>query len=151
MATYDYERTRRTASHVWVEKGALVQVSNVVNAAKPPSVFYDCVVEEALEYQLYDEHGAAVRQSYRGPGEVASRGSKKALIIGDPQRHANLLEYEIDDKPTPESLKRYEAVLAGVTAAIGDFKPRRRLSAKGRDWLRGYDEAMTYRRLVVPK
>lgn len=49
---------------------------------------------------------------------------------------------------TTESEKRLDDVVAGVKAAIGDFKPARRSKAKGHDWLRGYDEALAHRKKV---
>lgn len=149
---YDYDRRVRTAAaRIWVEKGKLIQISNVVYEARPAMMFDDCVVEEALEFQLYEESGGPAHGTYRGPGLIVDRGSEKFLIIGDAVRQANLPEYKIDKKPTRESDKRFNDVVDGVKAAIGEMKPGRRQKAKGEDWLRGYDEAMAYRKKVAPK
>lgn len=149
---YDYDRRVLTAAdRVWVEKGKLIQVSNVVYEARALMMYDDCVVEEALEYQLYEEDGATSHASYRGPATIVERGSEKFLIIGDLVRQATIHEYRVDKKATRESDERFNDVVAGVKAAIGEFKPGRRQKAKGADWLRGYDEAMAHRKKVTPK
>jgi|SRR5688572_10036843 hypothetical protein len=148
MTVYDYQRHRTATSRVWVEKGKLIQTKDAVIMANVPMMYDGASVEVEAEWQLYDENGRPATGSYRGNGQVVSRGATQYVILGDPYRDATLTEYRVDQDMTAESEKRVGDVVAGVKAAIGDFKPGRRVKAKGQDWLRGYDEAMAYRKRV---
>lgn len=110
--------------------------------------YSDCPqIEAALEYQLINIHtNQPAKHDYRGMANLWTRNGQRHLTIGEAHQ-VHLEEFRIEG-PTPESERAFEAVIAGVTAAIGDFKPARRQSSKGADWLRGYDEAIKYRKQV---
>ena len=136
---------------MYVHKGLLIVPINAVTQARPLMRYDDFVVDADLEYQVYDEDsGATITRSFSGKGQVVDRGSHRAILLGDPYRHATLWEYRIDDKPTASSEAQLGRIVAGVKAALGDFKIGRRMSAKGEDWLRGYDEALKQRKSRDP-
>lgn len=111
--------------------------------------YRDAPVSFWLKFQLFDaDTGKPSTGDYRGPGTIVDRDGKRYLLLGDPSRQAYLSEYVIADEATPESIKALDEFEAGVKAAIGEFKPGRRVKSKGENWLDGYDQAIQYRKLV---
>jgi len=132
---------------LYIDKGEYIQASNAVHEARPLGRYGDCVIIASLAYPLTDESGKPATGNFQGKGTIVSRDDgHKYIILGDLQWTATLTEYRIADKPTAESEKSYNDTVAGIKAAIGDFKIGRRLSSKGHDWLEGYDEALRYRK-----
>jgi len=141
---------RTATQRIWVERGLLIEMRNPVMEARALMRYDEADIIAELEYVLYDELNGnkPVTGSWKGQGTIVKRGAHHYLVMGDPVRQATLFEYRIADEPTPESSKRFDAVAAGIKAAIGDFKVARRQVSKGEDWLRGYDEALKFRKSV---
>jgi hypothetical protein len=100
----------------------------------------DANYEVDLAFQVYGDTDEPLQSGdYYGAGQVVDReAGRKAVILGDPYRHATLTEYRMDAEPTAESLAIYERTRQGVLDAID--KRRKRKDADY-DYLRGYEGA----------
>lgn len=131
-----------------VMSGMLVQIVNAVILADGLLRYGDCSVDGDLYYQLYDDNGKERRGEYHGIGSIVERDGVRFAILGDPYRSTQLPEYRIAQTPTAESSVRLDRLVAGVRAAIGNYKIGRRVKKRGTDWLRGYDEALAQRKVI---
>lgn len=143
-----YYANPATPERVVIEKGMLIQfVYPAFHLAFEP--YREAPVSFWIKFQLFAaDTGAPATGDYRGQGTVVDRDGKHYVLLGDPNRKANLDEYIIADEADPDSIKALDEFEAGVKAAIGSHKPGRRMKNKGQDWLEGYDQSMRHRKTI---
>jgi hypothetical protein len=137
------------SKHAVIVRGKLLETKDAtMNLSTPLKGQYPDPVDFEVEYQLYDERNNPISGTYAnydGKVTYTEHDGHNFVMFGNPYHDATLTEYRIDKEPTDESWKRYENVKAGVASAM-QFKPGKRLAAKGHDWLYGYDEIMKWRK-----
>ena len=131
---------------IWIEQGRYMRMVNLLNLARASSDYYDSYIGGYLEYPLtHFDTGRPASATYHGDGNIVRRDGRDVLILGDLVYRAQLDEYVIAEKATEESEVRLARNIAGVEAALTYPKPSRRTTAKGPDWLYGYEEALKLR------
>jgi hypothetical protein len=130
---------------IFIEKGWLIQDTEITIEGDP-------VVDKSgepygtfLAFQVYDENGDPVTGNYKGPGSV--NGTQ--VILGDPYRTTNLIEYKCDRQATSESWDHYQGYREALTTPrqLSAKQYAKKIYGQTRAWEDGYQQGYAERKM----